>query len=293
MYTIAVLLTCFNRKNKTLSALHDLYQAYDESGDSIKMQVYLTDDGSTDGTGDAVREEFPQTNILQGSGTMYWAGGMRNSWNEALKKGYDAYLLLNDDTNLEKDLFSKIIKTDAHCLEKYGTRGIYVGATAERRSKKPTYGGSIFDNRFLGTYSRCPVDEENPQECELGNANIMWVSKDVVDKIGILSKGYVHGMADFDYTMRAVKAKLPVLILPGISGYCINDHGNTYEKFMKLPLKERIKFLYHPIGLDFKSQLHHMKRHFPIRYPIFYLVGWIKVLFPKQYYNLLYVTRMK
>ena len=120
----------------------------------------------------------------------------------------------------------------------------------------------------------------------------MWVSQAVVDKIGTLGEGYVHGMADFDYTMRAVKHKLPVLIMPGISGNCINDHGNTYERFIDMNFKERVKFLYHPTGLDFTSQSYHMKRHFPLRVPIFYAVAWLKVLFPKQYYKRLYVPRV-
>ena len=256
------------------------------------MSVYLTDDGSSDGTAEAVAKEFPNVTILTGNGELYWAGGMRNSWNEAKKKDYGAYLLLNDDTNLVEDIFDKIYETDKYCVTTYGSTGIYVGATAEEGSDKTTYGGSVFTNRFLGAIKRCAVDEKKPQICELGNANVMWVSKNVVDKIGILSEGYVHGMADFDYTMRAVKSKLPVLILPGISGTCINDHGNTYERFMKLSLKERIKFLYHPTGLDFTSQSFHMKRHFPLRYPLFFIVGWLKVLFPKQYYNTLYATRV-
>ena len=257
------------------------------------MTVYLTDDGSTDGTSEAVKRLFPQVNVLQGTGALYWAGGMRNSWNEALIQDYDAYLLLNDDTNVSEDLFDKIFETDTYCKEKYGTSGVYIGATSEMGSNKLTYGGSVFTNRFLGTAKRLPLNTKKPQECELGNANIMWVSKTVVDKIGTLGDGYVHGMADFDYTMRAVKKKLPVLVMPGISGTCINDHGNIYKKFMDLNLRERVKFLYHPVGLDFKSQSYHMKRHFPLRYPLFFGVAWLKVFFPKQYYKRLYVTRVK
>ena len=61
--------------------------------------------------------------------------------------------------------------------------------------------------------------------------------------VDILSKGYIHGMADYNYTMRASNAKLPILVMPGVSGICKNDHGNKYEKFIKLGLKKRIAFL--------------------------------------------------
>ena len=189
------------------------------------------------------------------------------------------------------DLFEKVFETDQYCREEYGTPGIYVGTTADAKTGKVTYGGSLFKNRFLGTMKRIPVDYEMPVACELGNANIMWVSREIVKEIGILSEGYVHGMADYDYTMKAVKNELPALVIPGIVGECINDHGEIYERFMGFSLKERIGFLNNPVGLDFKSQVYHMKRHFPLRLPMFYLMGWFKVLFPKLYFKNIYRSR--
>lgn len=102
---IAVLLTCFNRKIKTLSCLQSLYHALEvynnKYENKIDLSIYLTDDGCTDGTGNAVRENFIDKNItiLQGTGNLFWAGGMCLAWNTALRynKGWDFYLLLNDD----------------------------------------------------------------------------------------------------------------------------------------------------------------------------------------------------
>ncbi|WP_097045119.1 glycosyltransferase family 2 protein [Flagellimonas pacifica] len=254
------------------------------------MSIYLTDDGSTDGTSQAVKTNFPEVNILKGSGELYWAGGMRNSWNEALKGNYDAYFLLNDDTNVSMDLFDAIEKTDEFCISNYGKGGVYIGTTVDAETKKITYGGSVFVNRFLATMKRLEP-QAKPISCHLGNANIMWVSRNVVDTIGILSEGYVHGMADYDYSLMAGKKKLPVLIMPGIVGQCINDHNDPYLRFFKLPLKERFKMLKSPIGFDFTSQSYYMKKHFPVRFPLVVMTGYLKVLFPKVYYNLLYKNR--
>jgi GT2 family glycosyltransferase len=292
MQNFAALLTCFNRKDKTISALTFLKKAYDCSDSNWKMTVYLTDDGSTDGTSEAVREVFPEIKILKGTGELYWSGGMRNSWSEALKNKYDAYLLLNDDSNVHDILFESINKTNDYCLATYEQVGVYIGATVDSNTKKLSYGGAVFKNRFMATMQKLPINNEAPQKCELGNANIMWVPKAVVDKIGILSEGYVHGMADFDYSLKALKKNIPILIMPGVAGECINDHSNPYLKFMKLDFKDRIKMLYNPIGLDFKSQVHHMKKHFPLRFPLFYLAGWFKVFFPKLYFNLFLKNRL-
>lgn len=290
MNKLAVLLTCFNRKDKTIASLTALHKAHDEFSDGWEMSIYLTDDGSTDGTSEAVSKSFPYVKILKGDGNLFWAGGMRNSWSEALKGEYDAFLLLNDDTYVYPHLFDAVQKTHKFSNSNYGMGGVYVGSTVDAETKKISYGGSIFKNRFLAKMRRLEPKNE-PVPCELGNANILWVSKNVVDKIGMLADGYVHGMADYDYTLRATKKDLPVLIMPGTVGECINDHSDPYLRFMKLSLKDRYKMLHNPIGFDFVSQTHHMKKHFPIRLPIFLLTGYFKVLCPKLYYQLLYKNR--
>jgi len=291
MKTVAVLLTCFNRKEKTLLALKLVFEALELVKNQIELSVYLTDDGSTDGTSDAVKLNFPSVHILQGNGELYWAGGMSNSWNFALKANYDFYLLLNDDTNTYDTFFKELLETHEYCLSKYGHGGIYIGSTIDGLTNKLSYGGYIFTNRFLAKYKTVVPNQKTPQNCELGNANIQLVHKDVVEKIGILSKGFRHGLADFDYTIKAKKANIPVLITPNILGVCTNDHTDPYESFHLLPLNERIKKLYNPIGLDFKSNLQYMRRNFIYRLPLVYLIGWFKVLFPKFYFNMLYKNR--
>lgn len=284
MKQIAALLTCFNRKPKTLEALTHLYKAKEYSTTPIKLDIYLTDDGSTDGTAEAVLKKFPEVRILKGTGELYWAGGMRNSWSSALKSEYHGYLLLNDDTNVFTDLFNVLERTEQYSIAEFGKTGIYIGSTEDHQTKKLSYGGAVYSNRFLAKYEKL-VPSEIPQSCELGNANIMYVASEVVEKIGILSSEFQHGLADFDYTLTAVKKDIPVLITPGILGQCTNDNKNPYNAFRNASLKKRIQMLYHPIGLDFSSNLKFMKRNFPLRLPFVFLSGWLKVLFPNFYIN--------
>ena len=46
---VAVLVTCFNRREQTLAALRTLLDEQDLHG--AELHVHLVDDGSTDGTG--------------------------------------------------------------------------------------------------------------------------------------------------------------------------------------------------------------------------------------------------
>ncbi len=96
--TIAVLLTCHNRRDKTIQCVTALYE---QAGleESYSIDVFLVDDASNDGTGEAVKNEFPQVYIIQGNGNLYWNRGMHLAWETAADaQDFDCYLWLNDDT---------------------------------------------------------------------------------------------------------------------------------------------------------------------------------------------------
>ncbi len=123
--SIATIITCYNRKEKTLTCLTDLMNQ-DVISD-IDLNVYLVDDGSTDGTGDAVKQNFPHVNILQGDGTLYWNGGMRFAFSEAMKNDYDYYLWLNDDTFLYSDAIKLLLEISNDMKRKKGRDVIVTG----------------------------------------------------------------------------------------------------------------------------------------------------------------------
>ncbi len=281
MKRIAVLITCYNRKDKTVSCLDKLYQAVSSTKHKVNIDVYLTDDGN-DNTAEIVTALFPTVIILKGNGTLFWAGGMRNSWKEAQKKNYDGYLLLNDDTNVMANLFDELINTHNFCMEHYSLPGIYIGSTVDALTHRLTYGGSVFKNKFLST-SMLLVPNGKVQSCDLGNGNIMLVSGSVVKKIGMLSDKYTHNIADYDYTLRAKKNGIPALITENYCGECSNDHVNKYEHFQMMSISQRIKFINSPLGFAFPDTLKYMKENFPYRWPFVFISGWFKVFFPTIY----------
>ena len=99
---IAVLLTCFNRKLKTISCMEHVLKAcstYNNSHDEhIFLSFFITDDKCTDGTPDALKKvlQNERLTIISADGSAYWAGGMRLAWKKALEQEetYDFYLLL-------------------------------------------------------------------------------------------------------------------------------------------------------------------------------------------------------
>lgn len=70
MKHIAVLLTVHNRKEKTLRCLHDLF--VQESVEGYTIDVWLTDDGCTDGTPEVIVQRWADVHIVKGDGNLYW-----------------------------------------------------------------------------------------------------------------------------------------------------------------------------------------------------------------------------
>ncbi|MBO7640790.1 MAG: glycosyltransferase, partial [Bacteroidales bacterium] len=112
MQRVAILLTVHNRRETTLRCLENCWHQIDamKTGGQYDFTVWLVDDGSTDGTWEAVEELFPQTRLVAGDGGLYWNQGMRLAWDSAAKEDYDFYLWLNDDTLMNEGALAAIME---------------------------------------------------------------------------------------------------------------------------------------------------------------------------------------
>ena len=104
---VAILITSHNRRELTLASLDSLFRQH--RIEDVETEVFLVDDGRTDGTGKAVRSRYPSIHVLEGDGTLYWNGGMRLAFATAIQGEFDAYVLFNDDTILYKDALERVV----------------------------------------------------------------------------------------------------------------------------------------------------------------------------------------
>lgn len=283
---IAVLLTCFNRKEKTLACLRSLYDTHEECKSPVEAEVFLTDDGSSDGTSEAVSSLspfFPLT-LLKGDGSLFWRGGMNNSWRAAInKESFDGYLWLNDDCVVLKEFWDDLLKADEYSVTTYGKRGIYVGSTCEPDRETFSYGGFNYINKWTLKDELIHPDGKSFQECQCAHGNITYVSHEVVEQRGVLCDEYHHGGADHDYTYLAHCARWPVLILPHYAAICENNHiGKTGAvPFRGKKLRDRLTYLKSSAGLNLNNTLLFQKRCFPHRYLPVLFTAYLKAIFPK------------
>lgn len=292
---IAILLTCHNRKAKTIKCIKSLLKsidAYNEKSHNFSYSIFLTDDACTDDTSKAVKElcDGKEIHIITGDGNLFWAGGMRMAWQESLRyrKNWDFFLLLNDDCILRPYAIEELMITHNYCVKQYGKAGIYSGITcAIGQPEVITYSGDVFKSGAKGKWYRLGPSEK-PQMVDQCNANILLVSKEVVEKIGIFHDGYKHGAADLDYCMQTRKAGLPAVITARIAGECEFDHISEKEECLQLigmNLSERKAYVNKPTHSD-KDYLLFVKRNIPQKYLISIILRKIRLYCPRLYYRI-------
>lgn len=267
----AVLMTCFNRKDMTLRCLKQLY---DQQTDAA-MDVFLCDDGSSDGTFEAVRENFPDVYIFKGTGNLFWNRGMLAAWKKACKtKDYDAYIWLNDDVFLYNDAIMEMIDCSNVCNDKNIICGAFCSGKGEF-----SYGGRREDGFPL-------IPNGTMQEVYWLNGNCVLVPRYVVSKIGLLDDMFQHHLGDFDYGLRAREAGCTVVTTRKYLGECTpNQIKNNRARKSGLSLIGRFKRLYSPMGDHPFIQFRYMFRHFGMKkaFMIFLALHYNNLLSDRQY----------
>lgn len=237
MKRIAILMTVFNRRETTLRCLRQVAeQQYDQINYSI--EIYLTNDGCTDGTSEAVAKEFPQVNIIEGDGTLFWNRGMYTAWKAAIAVAdYDYYLWLNDDTFIYIDTIARLLESS----ERHSNNAIIVGSTsAVGDSSTITYGG--------WTNGKLHTDVSAEQKCHTLNGNIVLIPKSVYAVLGTNDPVYRHAVGDTDYGLRAKKAGIEVWTAKGVLGECNLHEHPTVWKDCTQPFRKRWRNFFSPLG---------------------------------------------
>jgi len=248
---IAVLITCHNRKPKTLACLTALFNQTPPS--SATTDVYLVDDGSTDGTAEEVHQAYPQVKILQGDGSLFWNGGMRKAFAEALKQDYDYYLWLNDDTILYPEALSTLLATSHNLVEQGYAHSIVVGSTQDPENGAQTYGGVVQGNGWHPFHFPVVKPHETAQRCDTMHGNCVLIPRKVAQIVGNLDPTFNHYGADLDYGLRAKLQGCTVWIAPGYAGTCASNPASSRQLNLDQPLHEQLQKMNQPKGLPFQD----------------------------------------
>src|SRR3712207_3089549 len=101
---VAVVVLSWNGRDDTLACVESLLaQSWP------RVETIVVDNGSTDGSADAVAERFPDVPLIRSDTNLGFAEGNNVGLRAALERGADYALLLNNDTIADERLVESLV----------------------------------------------------------------------------------------------------------------------------------------------------------------------------------------
>ena len=169
--SVYVIVPVHNRKNVTLKCLENLRLC----GDLNRYNIVVVDDGSIDGTTEAIHSLYPEVAVLQGDGNLWWTGAIKKGMEYAYEQGAEFFVWLNDDCYPQQDTINKLLN-----ICKNDSKIIAGGQSFNPDTLIPSYGGIIGKNKIISVNALL----NSVLECDGLCGNIVCINKSVVLAIG-------------------------------------------------------------------------------------------------------------
>jgi len=113
--------------------------------------VVVIDDGSVDGTGEILTDEFPEVHVLKGNGHLWWAGATNEGIRYVLEGGNQksSVLLLNNDTLVRSDFLSTLVESGSS-----NPQSIVGSVVVSNRDRRTILDGGVRINWKTAKYTR-------------------------------------------------------------------------------------------------------------------------------------------
>ena len=270
MVNVLGLMTCFNRKEKTVRALKNLIQG----NQGLSFSFIVVDDGSTDGTLEALKE-IPEVKVIQGNGNLFYSGGMRQAIAKAKKTEdkFDYCLLFNDDVGFADSSIEYL------CKKEKGV--IWVGPTCDEKGKL-SYGGVVKKSNWRPKTEIVMADSEEGRVCDTFNANCVLIPWEIFLQLDNIDSVYTHSMGDFDYGFAAKKKGFVIKVSDKYVGECPDNPVQVSWRNTELSIKERIHRKESPKGLPTKEWFHYLNKNYHfVTAAIYSAIPYVRILLKK------------
>ncbi len=252
MCDVSVVMVNYNTLGLLRDSLGSLYRKHP----NVSFEVWVVDNGSGDGSGQMVRERFPQVNLIQNRTNL----GFAKAANKAIRKSRGEYvLLLNPDTSVLPNAIEELVKfMDGHPeAGAAGAKLLYPDGTLQPTCRAfPRYSLLFFgreslltklfpENRFSRRYLLRDLDYSRIQEVDFVAGAAMIVRRGILDEVGLFDEDFFLFAEDTDLCYRIKKKGWKVYFVPqalivhhlGASmkrekGKAIVQHNKSFYRFL-------------------------------------------------------------
>lgn len=180
------------------------------------LRVMLVDNGSTDGTAQRTRADFPWVDVVQTARNLGVAGGFNCGIVRALDAGAEAVFILNNDTVVAPSLISELVKANAEV----GCYGILMPKILHYDEPRRIWSVGARYRRFPPTIVMRGLDEpddgrfDQVEEIAFAPTCGLMIPRQTFERVGLLDDGYFFFFDDWDFSMRVRRAGMQVLYVP-------------------------------------------------------------------------------
>ena len=209
---VAAVVLSWNGRDDTLACLTSLARA-----DYSPLTLIVVDNGSADGTADAIAERFPAVEVIRNGTNVGFAEGNNVGIRRALELGADAVLVLNNDVEVASDAVSALVaemrrRPDAASLSskvlyaRPPDRIWFAGATFDPRSG--------YNGRLVGYREPDDGRFEDVVETDRACGAAMLVPRRVLEEVGLFDSHLFAYSEDTDWSLRATSRGYRHLVVP-------------------------------------------------------------------------------
>lgn len=236
---VEIITPVHNRREETLECLRSIAKA-DSTG--LRLHVIVVDDGSTDGTAEAIKQEFPDVEIVRGDGNLWYTAGTNRGISAALKHEPDYILAINNDQVFDE----KCIVNLVNCAERH-PRSVVGGLLLNRETPDKVFQVSPRWELWKGGYRHwykqtTETIPDVPWEVEIIVGNCVLYPAAAVREVGLMDERRLPQFGDAEYTPRMRRAGWQLLIEPRARVYC--KPNDVITGFRHLPLAKQFRLLF-------------------------------------------------
>ena len=180
--------------------------------------IIVIDNKSQDNTVSIIKDKWKNVRLIASDTNLGFGKANNIGMCIAIKEGYDAVFLLNQDAWIDKETISVLAKASEDHHE-YGILSpIHMNGNGEKPDKGFAFYAGIKDNSDI-PHSYTPTD------CKFINAAIWFIRTSVIKEVGGFSPLFYHYGEDKDYVNRVIYHGYKVGYISGIKGY----HDREYR----------------------------------------------------------------
>ncbi len=207
---VAIITLNWNRKDDTLAFLASCVRLR-----YPRLALVVVDNGSSDGSTEAIATAFPQATQLINAANLGFAGGMNVGLRHALAHGADYVFLANNDTTLAPDTIDLLVRAAEDHGAALVAPAIYYAAAPEQI----WWLGGMLRPLLLEVrrFETPPMAVAFPADFITGCG--MLASRAALERVGLFDERFFMYYEDSDYCLRAYRAGLKVLVEPRAAMY--------------------------------------------------------------------------